>query len=278
MVMETSLRLRGADSTNGQQLRGTDSTADQRPRGANSTAGQRRRGANSTASQRPRGADSTAVQQGLRIHAKQKLPLAANSLLQARPLHLPNLLILYLCLTTQRPQPMSRRLTRRSTRAPGIPATSPSSRGTSSPRYPPAFLPSQSHLHCHSNQQETESEAMIPSFAGQLSANVGAGVRLENGNIFSYSLRGKKAVSFTPDGLLGLNIKGRLLADKDFKPRSGSGAVELAWTILDFRKGQDVRLKAGYELYRKMPYFQVRENNWTLNGYMDGKWDVRFDM
>jgi hypothetical protein len=47
---------------------------------------------------------------------------------------------------------------------------------------------------------------------------VGAGVRLENGSIFRYSLRGKKAVAFTPDGLLGLNIKGRLLADKDFKP------------------------------------------------------------
>ncbi|XP_051180070.1 outer envelope pore protein 21, chloroplastic [Lolium perenne] len=218
MVMETSLRLRGADSTNGQQLRATDSTADQRPRGANSTAGQRRRGANSTASQRPRGTDSTAVQQGLRIHAKQKLPLAANSLLQAH-------------------------------------AEIDTSTGNPS------------HL-----------ALLARHFFPELSANVGAGVRLENGNIFRYSLRGKKAVAFTPDGLLGLNIKGRLLADKDFKPRTGSGAVELAWTILDFRKGQDVRLKAGYELYRKMPYFQVRENNWTLNGYMDGKWDVRFDM
>ena len=43
-------------------------------------------------------------------------------------------------------------------------------------------------------------------------------MQLERGNIFRYSLRGKKAVSFTSDGLLGLNIKGRLLADKDFKP------------------------------------------------------------
>jgi hypothetical protein len=34
--------------------------------------------------------------------------------------------------------------------------------------------------------------------------------------------------------------------------RSKSSAVELAWTILDFRKGQDLRLKAGYELYRKV--------------------------
>jgi hypothetical protein len=37
-----------------------------------------------------------------------------------------------------------------------------------------------------------------------------------------------------------------------FSQRNKSGAVELAWTILDFRKGQDVRLKAGYELYRKV--------------------------
>jgi hypothetical protein len=43
-------------------------------------------------------------------------------------------------------------------------------------------------------------------------------VQLERGDIFRYSFRGKKAVSFTPDGLLGLNIKGRLLADKDFQP------------------------------------------------------------
>ena len=59
---------------------------------------------------------------------------------------------------------------------------------------------------------------MILFLLHQLSANVGAGVQLENGKIFRYILRGKKAVSFTSDGLLGLNIKGRILADKDFKP------------------------------------------------------------
>ncbi|KAI4983465.1 hypothetical protein ZWY2020_023957 [Hordeum vulgare] len=168
---------------------------------------------------RLRGADSTAGQQlGLRIHAKQKLPIAYNALLQA-----------HAEIDT-------------STRKPCLLAV------------------------------------LARHFFPQLSANVGAGVQLERGNIFRYAFRGKKAVSFTDDGLLGLNIKGRLLADKNFKPRRKSGAVELAWTILDFRKGQDVRIKAGYELYRKMPYFQLRENNWTLNGYMDGKWDVRFDM
>ncbi|XP_037455483.1 outer envelope pore protein 21, chloroplastic-like [Triticum dicoccoides] len=175
--METSLRLRGADSTSGQ--------------------GQ---------------------QLGLRIHAKQKLPLAYNALLQAHA---------EIDTATRKPSLLA---------------------------------------------------ILARHFFPQLSANVGAGVQLERGNIFRYTLRAKKAVSFTDDGLLGLNIKGRLLADKNFKPRRKSGAVELAWTILDFRRGQDVRIKAGYELYRKMPYFQLRENNWTLNGYMDGKWDVRFDM
>uniref|UniRef100_A0ACD5X0V9 Uncharacterized protein n=1 Tax=Avena sativa TaxID=4498 RepID=A0ACD5X0V9_AVESA len=209
MVMETSLRLRGADSTDVQPPRAADSTAGQRPRG---------RGANSTASQRSRGADSTAGQLGLRIHAKQKLPLAPNALLQAHA---------EIDTSTGKP----------------------------------------SHL-----------ALLARHFFPELSANVGAGVQHENGKIFRYCIRGKKAVSFTSDALLGLNIKGRLLADKDFKPRTMSGAIELAWTILDFRKGQDVRLKAGYELYRKMPYFQLRENNWTLNGYMDGKWDIRFDM
>uniref|UniRef100_A0ACD5X848 Uncharacterized protein n=1 Tax=Avena sativa TaxID=4498 RepID=A0ACD5X848_AVESA len=149
MVMETSLRLRGADSTDVQPPRAADSTAGQRPRG---------RGANSTASQRSRGADSTAGQLGLRIHAKQKLPLAPNALLQAHA---------EIDTSTGKP----------------------------------------SHL-----------ALLARHFFPELSANVGAGVQHENGKIFRYCIRGKKAVSFTSDALLGLNIKGRLLADKDFKP------------------------------------------------------------
>ncbi|KAE8767003.1 outer envelope pore protein 21, chloroplastic [Hordeum vulgare] len=209
--METSLRLRGADSTSGQQL-------------------------------------------GLRIHAKQKLPIAYNALLQARKeaffLSLFSLLNPPSLPTPQPNQSINQSINLRQAHAEIDTATRK-----------PCLL-----------------AVLARHFFPQLSANVGAGVQLERGNIFRYAFRGKKAVSFTDDGLLGLNIKGRLLADKNFKPRRKSGAVELAWTILDFRKGQDVRIKAGYELYRKMPYFQLRENNWTLNGYMDGKWDVRFDM
>ncbi|CAN6245485.1 unnamed protein product, partial [Urochloa humidicola] len=158
---------------------------------------------------------------GLRIHAKEKLPLGYNSLLQAHG---------------------------------EIDATTT---GAAAPSYLALF---------------------VRQFYPKLSANVGVGVQLHNGDDLTYSLRAKKALPFTSNGLLGLNLKGRIFTDKELNPRKRTGAIELAWTILDFRKGQDVRLKLGYELYDKVPYLQLRENNWTLNAYMDGKWDVRFDM
>ncbi|CAM0874512.1 unnamed protein product [Alopecurus aequalis] len=128
---------------------------------------------------RLRGADSTTGQHGLRIHAKQKLSLPSNALLQAQA---------EIDTSTGKP----------------------------------------SHL-----------ALLARRFFPELSANVGVGVqveqrplsekklekrlsskkKVENRNIIMYSLRGKKAFSFTSDGLLGLNIKGRLLADKDFKVR-----------------------------------------------------------
>ncbi|KAL6633235.1 hypothetical protein ACP70R_025906 [Stipagrostis hirtigluma subsp. patula] len=141
---------------------------------------------------------------GLRIHAKEKLPLGYNSLLQA-----------HAELDT--------------TAAQG---------GGPAPSYLALFL---------------------RHFYPRLSANVGVGVQLHNGDELAYTLRGKKAIPFTSNGLLGINLKGRLLANKEFKPRNRTGAVELAWTILDFRKGQDVRLKVGYEMYYKI-LFYIRPN------------------
>lgn len=31
-------------------------------------------------------------------------------------------------------------------------------------------------------------------------------------------------------------------------------------------------------IYLQVPYFQVRENNWTLNADANGKWNVRYDL
>ncbi|XP_006648178.1 outer envelope pore protein 21, chloroplastic-like [Oryza brachyantha] len=164
-------------------------------------------------------------QDGLRIHAKEKLPIASNALLQA-------------------------------------------------------------HGEIHTiTGAPTYLALLLRNFYPRLSANLGLGVAIHLHNKlpawddFTYTLRAKKAIiPFPSNALLGINLKGRLLADTNFKLTSRTAAIELAWTILDLRRGQDVRLKLGYQLVHKMPYFQLRENNWTFNAYMDGKWDVRFDL
>uniref|UniRef100_A0A0D3FCG9 Uncharacterized protein n=1 Tax=Oryza barthii TaxID=65489 RepID=A0A0D3FCG9_9ORYZ len=163
-------------------------------------------------------------QEGLRIHAKEKLPIASNALLQAHgEIHA----------------------------------------ATGAPTY---------------------LALLFRNFYPRLSANLGLGLAIHFRNNqplplawdnFSYTLRASKAIiPFPSNALLGINLKGRLLADKYFNPTTRTAAVELAWTILDLKRGQDVRLKLGYQLLHKMPYFQLRENNWTFNAYMDGKWDV----
>ena len=79
---------------------------------------------------------------------------------------------------------------------------------------------------------------------------------------------------------------------------------------MNFKEDQDVRIKVGYEVFNKVPlqqlkhvvgsskikcfgyllkqcvvvsffqvpYMQIRENNWTLNANMKGKWNLRFDL
>ncbi|KAF0934524.1 hypothetical protein E2562_025620 [Oryza meyeriana var. granulata] len=140
------------------------------------------------------------LQDGLRIHAKEKLPIASNALLQAHgEIHA----------------------------------------ATGAPTY---------------------LALLLRNFYPRLAANLGLGVAINFHNSckppawddFTYTLRAKKAIiPFPSNALLGINLKGRLLADKNFKPTSRTAAVELAWTILDLRRGQDVRLKIGYQLLHK---------------------------
>ncbi|GAB2300474.1 hypothetical protein Dimus_034517 [Dionaea muscipula] len=93
-----------------------------------------------------------------------------------------------------------------------------------------------------------------------------------------YSLRGKKAFPVTSNGLLNFNIKGRCDFDKEFKERNSKGAAEFSWSIFNFLPDQDVRLKLGFEVFEKVPYMQIRENNWTFNADMTGKWNIRYDL
>ncbi|XP_020242622.1 outer envelope pore protein 21, chloroplastic-like [Asparagus officinalis] len=125
---------------------------------------------------------------------------------------------------------------------------------------------------------------IIRRFYPDLSASVGVGVQTSKAlqtakrDKFGYYIRGKKAISLTSNGFVGINIKGRCDTDKEFKERKARGALEFVWSILDFQKDQDVRIKVGYEISQQVPYFQLRENNWTLNADANGKWNVRFDL
>ncbi|MQL93965.1 hypothetical protein Taro_026607 [Colocasia esculenta] len=110
----------------------------------------------------------------------------------------------------------------------------------------------------------------------QASASTSVGLQYDGKKELSYNIRGKRAFAIAPNGLLNLNIKGRCDVDNEFKERKTKLAAELTWGILNFLKEQDVRLKVGYEVFDKVPYFQLRENCWTLNIDTNGKWSVRY--
>ncbi|CAL9071286.1 unnamed protein product [Musa textilis] len=156
--------------------------------------------------------------QSLRIHAKEKIPLASKTLLQAH----------------------------------GELDT-----GTGTPSFLALF---------------------VRHFYPELSASMGIGVQLNKEEKLSYSVRGKKSFPITANGLVGINLKGKCYFDKEFKERKPGGAVELAWSIFNFQKDQDVRIKIGYDICDQVPYLQIRENNWTLGADIHGKWNVRFDL
>ncbi|XP_049392444.1 outer envelope pore protein 21B, chloroplastic-like isoform X2 [Solanum stenotomum] len=63
-----------------------------------------------------------------------------------------------------------------------------------------------------------------------------------------------------------------------FPDRKSRVAAEFTWDIMDVKADQDVRLKVGYEVIEKVPYFQFSENNWTLTVNNIGKWKVKYVM
>uniref|UniRef100_A0A1D1Z270 Outer envelope pore protein 21B, chloroplastic n=1 Tax=Anthurium amnicola TaxID=1678845 RepID=A0A1D1Z270_9ARAE len=110
----------------------------------------------------------------------------------------------------------------------------------------------------------------------QASASMCVGFQYDGKKELSYNIRGKKAFPIMSSRLLDLNFKGRCDVDKEFTERKVRLAAELTWGILNFQKGQDLRLKVGYEISDKVPYIQLRENCWTLNIDTNGKWSIRY--
>ncbi|KAF5739287.1 outer envelope pore protein 21 chloroplastic [Tripterygium wilfordii] len=120
--------------------------------------------------------------------------------------------------------------------------------------------------------------AMIRHFYPEASANLGVGVKYSKHEKLQYSVRGKMSFPVTSDDLLSFVIKGQCDVDKEFREKNYKGGAEFTWSLLNFQKDQDVRLKIGYEAFDKVPYMQIKENNWTLNGDMNGRWNLRYDL
>ncbi|KAK6160858.1 hypothetical protein DH2020_004239 [Rehmannia glutinosa] len=120
--------------------------------------------------------------------------------------------------------------------------------------------------------------AMIRYFYPDLSASIGVGVQYNRHDKVHYNIRAKKAFPVTSDGLLSFNVKGRCYSDEEFKEISYTGAAEFVWNIFNVKKDQDLRLKFGYDVLDKIPYLQIRENNWTFNADGNRKWNVRYDL
>ncbi|XP_031404210.1 outer envelope pore protein 21B, chloroplastic-like [Punica granatum] len=136
--------------------------------------------------------------------------------------------------------------------------------------------------------------AMIRRFYPDISGSLGVGLLYEKNGKVRYTVRGKKSFDVTSEGALAFIVKARSDVDQEFGQWKSRGAAEFALNIKDFQKDQDVRVKVGLEVFdqppRKdtkekqkplqqiVPYLQIRENNWTLNADVNGKWNVRYDL
>ncbi|KAI3745589.1 hypothetical protein L6452_07990 [Arctium lappa] len=119
--------------------------------------------------------------------------------------------------------------------------------------------------------------ALVRHFYPDLSASLGAGLHYDRDDKLHCTVRGKKAYPVASNRFVNFVLKGRCDIDQELEP-TPNGALELVWNILDFQKDQDVRLKVGYEFVDKIPYVQIRENNWTFNADINGRWNVRYDL
>ncbi|KAL9225701.1 hypothetical protein vseg_001594 [Gypsophila vaccaria] len=112
----------------------------------------------------------------------------------------------------------------------------------------------------------------------QSAASLGLGVQFDKRENLGYVVRSKMGFPVSSTKSVRFNVKGRCDVDKDLKQRKSKGAAEFSWSILNFQKDQDVRVKVGYDIIEKVPYMQIRENNWTVNADAKGRWNIRYDL
>lgn len=121
--------------------------------------------------------------------------------------------------------------------------------------------------------------AVLRQFYPDFSARLGVGVHYNpKGKKHHYTIRAKKAFAVTTDGFFNFCVKAQGHVDQEFRLNKYGGAAEFVLTKFDFKKGQDLRLKFGYQFFEQVPYLQIRENNWTLNADVHGRWNLRYDL
>ncbi|XP_021285469.1 outer envelope pore protein 21, chloroplastic [Herrania umbratica] len=144
-------------------------------------------------------------------------------------------------------------------------------------------IDSKTHLQVH-GELDTKTGApsnfcaMIRHFYPDLLTSLGVGMRYDKRDKVRYTVRGKKSFLVANNGLVNFVVKGRYDVDQEFKGTKSEGAAEFTFSIFNFQRDQDVRLKLGYEVFDKVPYMQIRENNWTLNADINGRWNIRYDL
>jgi len=95
---------------------------------------------------------------------------------------------------------------------------------------------------------------------------------------FTYDIQGKKTLPVTDNGLLSVDLKGGYNYNPGSRKGKPRGVVELSYKVFNFTEDQDLKLKIGYNAFKQTPYFQIRENNWTLNHELNGGWNVIYDL
>ncbi|XP_010537217.1 PREDICTED: outer envelope pore protein 21B, chloroplastic [Tarenaya hassleriana] len=120
--------------------------------------------------------------------------------------------------------------------------------------------------------------AMIRYFNPEALTILGLGLHYNKREKLRCLVRGKMEFPVRTGVPVTFNVKGRCDFDQEFNQRNPKGAAEFAWSVMNFQEDQSVRLKVGYEIFEKVPYMQIRENNWTLNANMKGRWNLRYDL
>lgn len=96
-----------------------------------------------------------------------------------------------------------------------------------------------------------------------------------------YGARVRKVVDVTPSGsgMTTLEFKGGVSFGVKHHSPETEGTVELTHKVFNFQEDQDLRLRLVYDVVRRKPFVQLRENNWSFQtDFEKNSWSVIYDL